>query len=110
MLLSNVRTMNSYTLDGDEPIYRYGSYNAHNLTPRLTDTDGLSLSTISKKKSVVTTINKINSTGILCAKQDRVNHISVVPCNDTMQNWIIQVEDSIYTKAMMSVSIKWSGE
>ena len=71
-------------------IYRYGGTNPGNLVP--TDRDvmlnsGLSFSTIPRNGAAMTTIEEINSTGILFAVQDSATHVSVYPADGTIEDW-----------------------
>jgi len=100
----------------DEPtiIYRMGSGNATNLTPRVIDIAGLSYQlTVPKKGSyTVTSIELINATGKLIAIQDGLNHVSVIPINITrMPEWIDSRPNALanpheFTKIIADVSIK----
>ena len=72
-------------------IYRMGSGNGTNLTPRMTDEDGLSYSLTppSSGKYTVTTIEAVNATGVLVAEQNGVNHVSVYPKDTSqMEEWM----------------------
>ena len=72
-------------------IYRWGSWNNTNLTPRPKDITGLSFSTVKPQsgKYVVTTMEIVNATGILTAVQDAPGHVSVLPVNvSQMPGWI----------------------
>ena len=109
MIFSQIKEMRSSIINGDTPIYRYGEYTPEHFTPEIKDIyDGLSFSTRYKKEGNVTTINAINSTGILCADADGPTHVSVKPCDDTVENWMLAGPNSIYTKTIMSVTKKWS--
>ena len=98
-------------------IYRYGKINPGNLTPNKKDYDfkgsGLSFSTLppvnSKKEAGVTTIDAINSTGVLYAVRDGEYHVSVYPVNATIGDWYLAGTESVWTKALQSVVIKWDG-
>jgi len=95
-------------------IYRTGSGNATNLTPRDVDTTGLSYSTIKPQSGsyTVTSIDTINSTGVLRAEQDGTTHVSVSPIDpSTMQGWIDSRENAStnpheYTILLQSISVK----
>ena len=72
-------------------IYRSASGTYQSLTPRPKDTNGLSFSTVppATGKYVTTTIEAINSTGILNAVKDSATHVSVYPVDmTTLQGWI----------------------
>lgn len=105
---SSVAATQAITLD--TPIYRYGSSTANNLTPKVKDiSTGLSFSTIPAVRSVVTTPKKINSTKVLIAVQDSPTHVTVMPVGATVQEWVEAGPNSIWTKAVQSVSVKWYG-
>ena len=99
-------------------IYRIGSGNATNLTPRKKDIDGLSYTTIQPTKYpfTVTSMEAVNSTGKLVAIQDGTTHVSVRPTdNSEMQEWIDSRDNALtnpheYTKILQSISIKVSKE
>lgn len=99
-------------------IYRYGSGNATNLTPREVDISGLSYSLTRPPASVkytMTTIDAVNSTRVLTAIVDGPNHVSVRPTNPLeMPVWInsrtTALENPYYlTTILSSISIKNNG-
>lgn len=91
-------------------IYRYGGTNPGNLTPKDKDRyTGLSFSTVPKPGAAMTTIEAINSTGIVYAIQDGPSHVSVRPIGGSMDDWIEQGSSSKWTQAVKSVVIKWDG-
>ena len=95
-------------------IYRLGSGNGTNLTPRPDDDTGLSY-TLVKPKGIPyteTTIEAVNATGVLNAVQDSPTHVSVRP-NDmsTMKEWQASRENANtnphpYTQILQSISVK----
>ena len=96
-------------------IYRTGSGNGTNLTPRTPkDSTGLSYS-LTKPLSgpyTVTTMEAVNATGVLSAVKDGPNHVSVVP-NDMskMPEWQASREHAnetphVYTKILQTISVK----
>lgn len=92
-------------------IYRYGGINPGNLTPRDSDESiGLSFSTIPKPGAARTTIDEINATGVVYAVKDGVNHVSVFPVGDTLEDWHNVGSSSVWTRAIKSVVIKWGSE
>jgi RHS repeat-associated protein len=99
-------------------IYRYGSGNATNLTPREVDISGLSYSLTTPPAGVkytMTTIDAVNSTRVLTAIVDGPNHVSVRPTNTLeMPVWInsrtTALENPYYlTTILSSISIKNNG-
>ena len=91
-------------------IYRYGGTNPGNLTPKEKDMySGLSFSTVPMPGAAVTTIEALNATGVVYAVQDGPTHVSVKPVSATVEEWINAGSDSIWTKAVKSVVIKWDG-
>ena len=106
-------TEKGLTEDQDLPtvIYRYGKGNPGNLTPREKDQySGLSFSTVPRANAVMTTIEEVNATGILYAEKDGPTHVSVKPVNGTMANWISAGPESIWTKTLQSICVKWDGD
>ena len=94
-------------------IYRTGSGNATNLTPRPVDFTGLSYTTVQPVGPyTTTTIGEINATGVLMAIKDSPTHVSVVPVNlSTMQEWIDSRPTALtnphaYTLLLQSISTK----
>lgn len=88
-------------------IYRYGGSNPGNLTPQDKDwTSGLSFATIYRPGAAVITIEAVNATGVLYAKKDGATHISVVPVNASVDDWIAAGSSSIWTQTLKSVLIK----
>jgi hypothetical protein len=57
----------------------------------------------------VTTIEAVNATGILCAKEDKPGHVSVTPMMGTNQEWIDAGSNSIWTVTLKSIVVKWDG-
>ena len=97
-----------HNLCGDEKIYRYGGTNPGNLTPRPVDANsGLSFSTVPRKGAAVTTIEKVNSTGVLQAVKDGVTHVSVRPTNASVQAWITAGSNSMWTKVLKAIVSKF---
>lgn len=89
-------------------IYRWNGTNPGNLVPREIDKNSrLSFSTIFKPNSLETTIEEINATGILYAIQGSKTHVSVYPIGGTMEDWIKQGTNSIWTGALIQVTKKW---
>ena len=92
-------------------IYRYRSTKTKNLVPRSNrDYDGLSFSLIPPTSSqqfpaVVTTIDAVEATGILTTVQ-RGNHVSIVPTNGTVKDWMLQGKDSCWTLALSTIVVK----
>ena len=75
----------------DTVIYRTGSLNYTNLTPRVVDTEGLSFTTVKPRSGryFSTTINTVNSTKVLEAVKDGPTHVSVRPKNKAeLPGWI----------------------
>ncbi len=91
-------------------IYRYYSTKSSNLVPRTgIDYDGLSFSTVPPSKrqypAVKTTIEAINATGVLTVVQNG-SHVSVVPVNGTVSEWMNQGESSDWTQILSSIVIE----
>ncbi len=103
----------SETKDNTETvIYRYNGTNPGNLTPKEKDLvghGGLSFSTIPRPNSAKTTIEALNATGVVYAVQDGRTHVSVYPVGGTLQDWVIAGPNSIWTRAVKSVVVKWDG-
>lgn len=95
----------------DFPIYRYGGTTPGNLTSQKKDWDtGHSFSTIPPRPgraAAVTTINKLNATGVVFAEQDGPTHVKVLPVGVPLQTWIDAGSNSIWTRAVKSVVVKW---
>jgi len=95
-------------------IYRKGSGNGTNLTPRVVDITGLSYTTIEPVGTsyTMTTIEAINATGQLIAIQDGSTHVSIVPINITkLPEWInsrpnAKVNPHPYTIILQRISQK----
>lgn len=89
-------------------IYRYGGANPGNLTPRAKDRyTGLSFSTVPMHGAAMTTIEALNSTGLVYAVRDGATHVSVRPIGGTMDDWIKEGPNSIWTQAIKSVVTKY---
>lgn len=100
----------SSTPNGSTVIYRYGytEGNAEKLVPSNTDVahqdkSGLSFSTKMKPDSGMTTIEEVNSTGVLYAVVDGKSHVSVYPVGATLAQWQAAGIDSIWTKALLGI-------
>ncbi len=94
-------------------IYRSGSGNGTNLTPRTQDTGGLSYNFKMPSGSfTATTIEAVNKTGSLKAIKDGGNHVSVKTANALeMQGWINSRNNANnkphkYTKILQGISVK----
>ena len=93
-------------------IYRKGAWNAYQLTPRASDDNGLSfqLSVPVKKPYCVTTLEKVNATGLLFAKIDGIDHVSVTPIDMTrMREWQNTKDNAnnnphVFTKLLMRIT------
>ena len=57
----------------------------------------------------MTTIEALNATGIVYAVQDGPTHVSVRPVGATMDDWISEGTNSIWTQTVNSVVVKWGG-
>lgn len=96
-------------------IYRAGSGNGTNLTPRTPkDSAGLSYS-LTKPDSgpyTITSMEAVNNTGLLSAVKDGPNHVSVVPTDmSKMPEWQATREHAnenphVYTKILQAISVK----
>ena len=98
-------------------IYRKGSGNATNLTPREIDIGGLSYSLTPPvgQPYTVTTIEAVNSTGVLVATIDGPDHVSVCPVNiSELPMWIAsrptaKEKPYYFTTVLASISFKIRG-
>ncbi len=90
---------------GDTIIYRKGSDSYYNLTPRETDTNGLSFfAGVYYESCVITTKELINSTGILYAKGS--NHVLVSPVAGDIRQWIQTKNNANSNPHLYSVTLK----
>jgi len=95
-------------------IYRKGSGNATNLTPRERDTTGLSFSLTPPTDTsfTVTTMELINATGVLVAIKDGRDHVSVRPVDMAqMPVWIASRPNALndpheYTQILQNITFK----
>ena len=101
--------------DNPTIVYRLGSGNGTNLTPRPIDQGGLSYQLnmpSAGQEFTMTTMEAINATGALVAIKDGSNHVSVTPTDPTeMQSWIDSRPTAIenphrLTTLLRSISIK----
>ena len=96
----------------DVVIYRYNTTKNKNLAPRKgIDYDGLSFSTIPPKsgqKAVCTTINTVNSTGLLLTIQ-KGTHVAIVPAHATVETWMATGMDSIWSKTLSVIVFEVRG-
>jgi RHS repeat-associated protein len=113
-LSSAFATTTEKTGEQPEVIYRTGSGNGTNLTPRQQDISGLSyqLTMPTSGKYTMLTIDMVNATGFLVAVQDGPNHVSILPIDITkMQEWIDSRPTALttphfYTQILQGLSIK----
>ena len=98
-------------------IYRTGSGNGTNLTPRTPkDSTGLSYSLTKPACGpyTVTTMEAVNATGVLSAVRDGPDHVSVIPTDiSKMPEWQATREHAnenphTYTKILQNISVKVS--
>ncbi len=97
-------------------IYRTGSGNGTNLTPRTPRDDSTGLSyTLTKPDRgpyTVTSMEAVNATGVLVAVKDGPNHVAVIPTDmSKMPEWQATREHAnenphVYTKILQSISLK----
>lgn len=94
-------------------IYRSGSGNGTNLTPRPQDTGGLSYNLKMPSGSfTATTMKAVNKTGSLKAIKDGGNHVSVKTAKASeMKGWINSLNNANdkphkYTKILQGISVK----
>ena len=95
--------------DGSTNIYRHRGTNIGNLVPSKNDAtlnSPLSFSTVYQTNSWETTIESVNSTGVLIAYQDGITHVSIVPIGGSISEWREQGTASIWTQALQFVSKK----
>lgn len=94
-------------------IYRYYSSKTKNLAPRdKIDYDGLSFSTKPPRvgiSAVVTTIEQLNSTGILFATPTGGSHVTVIPTNGTVKQWMEQGQSSVWSQTLAGIVVEWDG-
>ena len=94
-------------------IYRYYSSKTENLAPRIgKDYDGLSFSTKPPKPgihAVVTTIEQVNATGILLAIRTGGSHVTVIPTNGSVIQWMEQGQSSMWTETLSGIVVEWDG-
>ena len=92
-------------------IYRYHATKNDNLAPRKgrDENDGLSFSTKPPKSTqypaVKTTIEAVKATGVLTATI-KGNHVSIVPTNGTIEEWINQGQTSEWSQKLASIVIE----
>ena len=55
----------------------------------------------------MTTMEALNSTGVVYAVYDGAGHVSVYPIGGTLEDWHNAGSSSIWTKAVKSVVVKW---
>lgn len=95
------------------PIYRYYSSKTENLAPRPgKDYDGLSFSTKPPRpgvSAVVTTIEGVNATGVLLAMPTGGSHVTVIPTNGSVSQWMAQGQSSIWSQTLSAIVIEWNG-
>ena len=90
-------------------IYRYRGTNPGNLVPTRMDeklNSGLSFGLTPQPNSWQTTIEAVNSTGVLLAVIDGPAHVSVYPLGGTVTDWRQAGSSSVWTVALISVSTK----
>jgi hypothetical protein len=91
---------------GSTRIFRFGYTGPEKLVPTKQDVDsntGLSFSTNYRPGSAMTTIDAVNSTGILHADRDGRTHVSITPIGGTLADWRAAGVNSIWTQALVSV-------
>ena len=92
----------------DTVIYRFGYTGPEKLVPSVADVadsarTGLSFSTKYAPGAAKTTIEAVNSTGILFAIQDGKRHVSIYPVNATLAEWHAAGVSSIWTQTLIGV-------
>ena len=95
-------------------IYRYYATRTTNLAPRPgIDNNGLSFSLIPPTRQkqypvVVTTLEAVNATGILTYVK-KGDHVSIVPTNATVAEWMAQGQNSYWSSALSEIVIQLGG-
>ena len=93
-------------------IYRYGGTNPGNFVSSSRDVEtntGLSFSTVPRPGAAMTTIEELNATGVVYAYQDSLTHITVKQIGGIIAEWRNQGTNSVWTKTMKSLVVKWDG-
>lgn len=97
----------------DTIIFRYGSDTYYNLTPRISDTTGLSCNTLpaSSGSMCMTTMQLVNQTGVLKSYLDGVTHVSIRPTAGDLNAWALTKETAYtnphtYTVALKAIMIR----
>ena len=68
---------------------------------------GLSFCTVPTPSSAMTTMEVINSTGVLIAMKDGPTHVSVYPIGTTIAGWRNAGTSSIWTNKLKALVVKW---
>ena len=101
------------SLPKDTIIYRYYASKSDNLAPRIgVDYDGLSFSTKPPKpgiSAVVTTIEQVNATGVLWAIPTGGTHVTIIPVNGNVEEWMRQGQSSIWSQTLSGIVVEWKG-
>ena len=91
-------------------LYRYYASKTDNLAPRLgKDYDGLSFSTRPPRpgiKAVMTSVDAINSTGIMQAVKTSDTHYVVVPVGIPVTTWMLKGMSSIWSQVLSNIVIE----
>ena len=93
---------------GNTTIYRYGykAEGASKLVPSQEDVSsnsGLSFSTRPRSGAAMTSIDEVNSTGVLFAVQDGATHVSVYPIGGSISEWRSAGVNSLWTQALTKI-------
>ncbi len=57
----------------------------------------------------MTTIEAVNATGILYAVREGATHVSVYPRWATLEEWYAMGTNSIWTRTLKTIVVKWTG-
>ena len=60
--------------------------------------------------AIVTTIEEVNSTGVLMAVQNGSTHVTIRPTNATVLQWMNEGEASIWSQTLSWIVIEWDGD
>ncbi len=94
-------------------IYRYHLSKIENLSPRQNiDYDGLSFSTRPPRpgvRAVATTIEQVNATGILIAIPTGGTHVTIIPSNGSVEQWMRQGQNSLWSQTLSSIVVELGG-
>lgn len=58
---------------------------------------------------MITTIEQVNATGVLMAIPTGGSHVTIIPTNGSVSQWMEQGQSSTWSQTLSGIVIEWDG-